>query len=101
MQYPPNFHESAPSAPRYDGTQACAGADLELFFPTRRGLAAAESIRVAKALCATCSFLAPCLRYAVTAQGSSGVFVAGVWGGTTQAERTRMRLNLSRSAVAA
>lgn len=78
------------SAPRFDGTQACLGADPALFFPAQGGNARA-SIAAAKALCASCQFLQPCLVYAVGAQGIPGRFVSGVWGGTTEAERVALR----------
>lgn len=89
------------SAPSFDGTQACAGADIDLFFPTVKGQAAKDATQRAKQLCRTCRFLAPCLSYAVTAQGSPGRYVDGVWGGTTDTERTAMRRRLRSSAVAA
>lgn len=77
-------------APRFDGSQACAGADLRLFFPPLGGNAAAATRR-AKQLCAGCRFLAPCFQYAMTAQGTPGRFVEGVWGGTTSGERAALR----------
>lgn len=78
------------TSPRFDGTQACAGADLRLFFPTAGGNARRD-VRAAKTICAGCRFLEPCLRYAMTAQGVPGRYVAGVWGGTTEAERVALR----------
>lgn len=101
MQYPARRQDLAsPSAPRFDGTQACAGADINLFFPPA-GAQAVANVRAAKALCASCHFLRPCLEYALASQGTPGVYVAGVWGGTTQAERTRCRRSVRRTAVAA
>lgn len=90
MHYPSDLQGSAPTAPRFDGRQACAGADIDLFFPPQ-GAAAAPAVRAAKALCARCRFLEPCLRYALHAQGVPGRYVAGVWGGTTEAERLALR----------
>ena len=84
-------------APKFDGSQACAGADLELFFPTAKGQAAKESTDQAKELCRTCRFMAPCLSWAL----AGGDAIAGVWGGTTEQERTRMRRRATRTAVAA
>jgi hypothetical protein len=89
QQYPLDRQPST-SAPRFDGTQACAGADVALFFPTA-GARSRAAIRTAKSLCAGCRFLEPCLNYAVHAQGVPGVYVAGVWGGTTQRERLELR----------
>lgn len=81
--------------PRFDGTQACAGADLELFFPTSLGTAAKEATERAKALCRTCPLMAPCLSYALSQH------VEGVWGGTTEGQRTTMRRRARRAVVAA
>ena len=88
MQYPSQPKRSGPSAPLFDGTQACAGRDLELFFPATGGSA---RTRAAKRLCASCRFLEPCREYAITAQGVPGVYVDGVWGGTTRLERLEIR----------
>jgi WhiB family redox-sensing transcriptional regulator len=91
MQYPPPDQSSAATAPLFDGTQACAGADLNLFFPRFRGVPAQAAVREAKELCAGCAFRQPCLDYALYAQGAPGRYVAGVWGGTSEGERTAMR----------
>jgi WhiB family redox-sensing transcriptional regulator len=91
MQYPTTTDRSAMSAPRFDGSQACAGADIELFFPSRRGAHTSRALAAAKSLCAGCRYLEPCLDYALYAQGSPGRFVSGVWGGTTEAERLAIR----------
>ena len=93
--------EVAP-APSFDGTQACAGADLELFFPTSKGQAAKEATNRAKQLCSGCRFRAACLDYAMKGpqyQGTPG-YVSGVWGGTTEQERAAMRRR-ARTAAAA
>lgn len=86
MQYPSHHQHSGPPAPLFDGTQACAGRDLNLFFPAK-----GHDTRAAKAICATCRFLEPCLDYAVHAQGVPGRYVAGVWGGTGERERLALR----------
>lgn len=65
------FHE------QLDGRQHCRGA-LALFFPKTR---TKRDARRAKELCAGCPFRAPCLQYALRYN------LAGIWGGTTQAER--------------
>lgn len=95
MQYPHNDQAPAKGAPYFDGSQACAGVDVELFFPPR-GSSAQLSVRRAKQLCAGCPFQAACLEYAMTAQGASGVYVDGVWGGTTAAERRALRCGRGR-----
>ncbi len=89
MKYPPDRQPST-TAPHFDGTQACSGADLDMFFPGP-GAHAKTAIRQAKELCASCAFLSPCLTYAMAAQGVSGRYVAGVWGHTTEAERAAIR----------
>lgn len=89
MKYPPEPQPST-TAPHFDGSQACLDADLDLFFPGP-GNSAREKIRQAKELCASCRFLTPCLEYAMTAQGSPGRWVAGVWGHTTENERAAIR----------
>lgn len=108
MQYPPTSDSSVVTAarprsvtsdessqrdrpaPRFDGRQACRDADPALFFPELGGNARA-AIAAAKALCASCPLIQPCLTYALTAQGTPGRHVAGVWGGTTESERTALR----------
>lgn len=72
---------SAPYPP-FDGTQACADADPELFFPDR-GQAAVPAD--ARALCARCPWLRACLRHALAYD------LYGVWGGTSQVERRRIQ----------
>jgi WhiB family redox-sensing transcriptional regulator len=89
MKYPPDAQPPAPQAPFFDGSQPCAGVDVDLFFPPRGG---AASGRAAKAICATCPFLEPCLEYAVHAQGVPGRYVDGIWGGTNAAERLALRM---------
>lgn len=90
MKYPPSFKPSTRPPEFADGTQACLDADLDMFFPGP-GAHAATAIRQAKELCASCRFLSPCLEYALTAQGTPGRFVAGVWGHTTEGERAAIR----------
>lgn len=83
--------------PRFDGTQACAGADIDLFFPPA-GHGATAAVRQAKELCANCGFLDACLEYSVWAQGAPGRYVDGVWGGTTTAERAQIRHGIREAA---
>lgn len=78
------------TAPTFDGTQACAGMDPELFFPTR-ATGARQKIAEAKKVCAACPFTDPCREYATWAQGSAGRYLDGVWGGTTARDRLRIR----------
>jgi WhiB family redox-sensing transcriptional regulator len=63
---------------------ACQGEDPELFFPIATTGAAREQVNAARAICARCPELAPCLSYAVmTVQD-------GIWGATTRDERRAM-----------
>lgn len=71
----------------FDGSQACAGADPNLFFPDRN-----SDARAAQKLCKPCSWRVRCLEYALSAPaGPRGRYVDGVWGGTTAPERARLR----------
>jgi WhiB family redox-sensing transcriptional regulator len=45
-----------------------------------------ENVRRAKAMCASCPVLDDCLAFAIETNQSDGI-----WGGTTPAERTKMR----------
>lgn len=62
----------------------CRGGDpavIELFFPTR-----GVNVRKAIALCADCPVITECRSYALARPELSGV-----WGGTTDTERDRLR----------
>lgn len=63
---------------------ACVGQPTILFFPTGTGPLDALD---AKAVCADCPVQDPCLEYGLRTHSD------GVWGGTTEAERDRMRPN--------
>lgn len=65
---------------------ACAPHDSSLFFPAGESGPAAEQIRMAKAICATCDVKTECLEYAV---GTNQI--AGIWGGLTEDERKPVR----------
>lgn len=86
MKYPPEPQDAAPVAPFFDGSQPCAGADTNLFFPGP-GNASKAAVTQAKALCGRCRFLAPCLEYAMSTPDGQH----GVWGHTTAAERHAIR----------
>lgn len=62
---------------------ACAGADPDLFFPLRGDN---DAVAAAKAVCATCQVRVECLEYALE---NSERF--GIWGGTAEKERRRIR----------
>jgi len=69
-------------APSFDGSQPCAQVDPEIFFAE---VADRETIRQAVGVCRSCSFTTPCLEYALQEP------LAGIWGGTTEVERKRLR----------
>ena len=60
---------------------ACRGADPDLFFPDR-----GESLEPAKAVCAGCVVREECLEHALRVGERFGV-----WGGTSERERRRIR----------
>ena len=64
---------------------ACTTADPDVFHP-RRGVPAHEAMRI----CAACPVAAACLAYAVEHNEQ------GIWGGTTETERRRLRRQLRR-----
>lgn len=71
---------------------ACMTADPELFFPISSAGPALDQVEQAKAICAGCQVQHACLDFAL----STGQ-VHGVWGGTTEDERQRLRHRARRS----
>ena len=65
---------------------ACRDTDPDLFFPVGTTGAAVEEIEAAKALCWSCPVRAQCLEFALVANQE-----AGVWGGTSEDERRKLR----------
>lgn len=65
----------------------CGEADPELWFPKK-----GDSPRPAKAICTDCPVRQECLEYALENS------VTGVWGGTTERQRGRMRAQLAQAA---
>jgi len=65
---------------------ACRDTDPNLFFPAGTTGAAVEEIETAKALCRTCPVRELCLEFAFQANQE-----AGIWGGTSEDERRKMR----------
>lgn len=63
----------------------CRGVDPELFFPVGTGQLAQRQTAQAKAVCAGCPVVAPCLAFALAHLGE------GIAGGSTPAERTVLR----------
>ncbi|MFB8442733.1 WhiB family transcriptional regulator [Streptomyces niveus] len=75
------------TAPARPPRPACAGVDPELFFP--HALSTAQ-VAEAKAVCATCPLKASCL------QGALDRGEHGVWGGTDDNDRSRIKRRATR-----
>ncbi len=67
--------------PAFDGSEVCAQIDPEIWFPT----ALNQTGAMAKKLCRTCIWVEQCREYAIQ------VDVVGIWGGTNEKERSRVR----------
>jgi WhiB family redox-sensing transcriptional regulator len=67
--------------PAWQRRGACHGEPLGWFFPGR-----GEDVRPEKALCAGCVVRSDCLDYAMADPD-----LAGIWGGTSERERARLR----------
>lgn len=78
----------------WEDQAACAGEDLDLFFPPTGGDSPALIGR-AKAICAGCAVRMECLEFAVRNDISYGV-----WGGLAPAERRRLRAQRRRASAA-
>lgn len=65
---------------------ACRATAAELFFPSGRTPGASEAVRAAKSVCRTCDVREACLMYALQTNQD-----AGIWGGTSEDERRKMR----------
>ena len=65
---------------------ACRDTNPDLFFPVGTTGPAIEQIEQAKAVCNECPSQAPCLEFALMSNQDSGV-----WGGTSEEERRKLR----------
>ena len=65
---------------------ACRDTDPDLFFPVGTTGLALEQIAAAKAVCDTCEAKRECLEFALSTNQDSGV-----WGGTSEEERRKLR----------
>ncbi|MHB1487415.1 MAG: WhiB family transcriptional regulator [Acidimicrobiales bacterium] len=65
---------------------ACRDTDPDLFFPVGSTGLALEQIAEAKDVCNSCAAQAPCLEFALATNQESGV-----WGGTSEEERRKLR----------
>lgn len=65
---------------------ACRDTDPDLFFPIGTTGPALDQIDAAKAVCHQCEVQAQCLEFALATNQE-----AGVWGGTSEEERRKLR----------
>ena len=65
---------------------ACRHSDPNLFFPIGDTGPAVEHAEAAKAVCRQCPVRVDCLEYALTSNQDTGV-----WGGTTEEDRRKLR----------
>jgi WhiB family redox-sensing transcriptional regulator len=65
---------------------ACRDTSPDLFFPVGTTGPAIEQIAEAKAVCRTCDSQSACLEFALVTNQDSGV-----WGGTSEEERRKLR----------
>jgi WhiB family transcriptional regulator, redox-sensing transcriptional regulator len=65
---------------------ACASADPDLFFPVSSAGAGQRQEEEARAFCGRCQVCPQCLAFALATSQAHGV-----WGGTTEDERRRLR----------
>lgn len=65
---------------------SCRDTDPDLFFPVGTTGPAIEQIENAKAVCRSCEAQVPCLEFALSTNQDSGV-----WGGTSEEERRKLR----------
>lgn len=70
--------------PAFTGAEPCAQVGADLFFTQDDSINYRDLDKV-KGLCASCEMREPCLEYALH------VNVVGVWGGTTDVQRKRIR----------
>lgn len=65
---------------------SCRSVDPALFFPIGTTGAALDQIEQAKAVCRSCEAQSACLEFALSTNQESGV-----WGGTSEEERRKLR----------
>ena len=65
---------------------SCRASDPDLFFPVGNTGPVLDEILAAKAVCGACPVRERCLRFALETNQE-----AGIWGGTTEEERRRLR----------
>ncbi len=65
---------------------ACRDTNPDLFFPVGTTGPAIDQIAEAKAVCRECEVREPCLEFALSTNQDSGI-----WGGTSEEERRKLR----------
>lgn len=65
---------------------SCRRSHPDLFFPVGKSSSADEQVAEAKRVCESCDVMASCLEFALKTDQE-----AGVWGGTSEGERRRLR----------
>jgi WhiB family redox-sensing transcriptional regulator len=65
---------------------ACRDTDPDLFFPVGTTGLALDQIQAAKSVCQSCTVQTACLEFALATNQESGV-----WGGTSEEERRKLR----------
>jgi WhiB family redox-sensing transcriptional regulator len=78
--------------PKWFDKANCAGVDPDLFFPERGDTA---TVKEAKAVCSGCVVRLRCLNYAIV-NGETH----GIWGGTSERQRRRLRVARIKGMVA-
>jgi WhiB family redox-sensing transcriptional regulator len=70
------------------GRSACRDSDPDVFFPIGTTGPALEQIETARRICTACLVAEECLEFALATNQE-----AGIWGGTTEEERRKLRKN--------
>jgi len=78
---------------RFKNPINCDGIPVDAFFPEKNTEAAIPQTRLAKRVCDNCLAKEECLEYALSHS------VMGIWGGTTENERRKLRRKLKVLAV--
>jgi WhiB family redox-sensing transcriptional regulator len=73
-------------ATAWRGQSACRDSDPEIFFPVGTTGMALEQIETAQRICTACRVNTACLEFAMATNQESGI-----WGGTTEEERRKLR----------
>jgi len=68
------------------GDSACRNSDPDVFFPIGTSGMALEQIETAQRICTACDVADQCLEFALATNQESGI-----WGGTTEEDRRKLR----------